>query len=115
MGIVGLANPHSVRVSVGYPRRDGTAPLPDARLPRPRLRRRRCRSGRPARQSVQAWGWWSSIAVRGRNTLDSLLSTVACLSFLWDGLRGAPTLAGPLLYPTPSLYGIVFVLSTKLC
>jgi hypothetical protein len=25
-------------------------------------------------------------------------------TFLWDGLRGAPTLAGPFLYPMPSCY-----------
>src|SRR5215212_10216445 len=112
MGIVGLANPHSVRVSVGYPRRDGTAPLPDARLPRPRLRRRRCRSGRPARQCrrgvvvLNSCTWTEYARLFGVHSL---------WSFLWDGLRGAPTLAGPLLYPTPSLYGIVFVLSTKLC
>jgi hypothetical protein len=36
-------------------------------------------------------------------------------TFLWAGLRGVLPPAGPLLYPTPSLYGIVFVLSTKLC
>src|SRR5919112_3369187 len=35
--------------AIGYPRSGGRAPLPDARLPRPRLRRRRCRLGRPAR------------------------------------------------------------------
>src|ERR671911_2162856 len=44
----GLALPHRTR-AIGYPRSDGTAALPDARLPRPRLRRRRCRLGRPAR------------------------------------------------------------------
>ena len=35
--------------AIGYPRSGGTAPLPDARLPGPRLRQIRCRSGRPAR------------------------------------------------------------------
>src|SRR5215213_10727303 len=43
-----LALRHRSR-AIGCPRSDGTAPLPDARLPRPRLHRRRCRSRRPTR------------------------------------------------------------------
>ena len=35
--------------AIGYPHNGGTAQLPDARLYRRRLRRRRCRLGRPAR------------------------------------------------------------------
>ena len=57
---MGLALPHSAKVSaglalphrtqgLGYPRSGGKAPLLDARPPRPRLRRRQCRLGRPAR------------------------------------------------------------------
>jgi hypothetical protein len=51
--------------------------------------------------SVQAWGWWSSLASLGRNTLDFLVSTVSspfCGS--GSGVLAAP--AGPFLYPTPS-------------
>jgi len=32
--------------AIGYPRSGGKEPLPNARLPRPRLRQIRCRSGR---------------------------------------------------------------------
>jgi hypothetical protein len=35
--------------AIGYPHSGGRALLPSARLPRPRLRQIRCRSGRPAR------------------------------------------------------------------
>src|SRR5215211_5848535 len=38
--------------AIGYPRSGGTAPLLDARLPRPRLHRRRCRSGRQGRRAA---------------------------------------------------------------
>ena len=38
--------------AIGYSRSGGRAPLPSAPLPRPRLRRRRCRSGRPARRAA---------------------------------------------------------------
>ena len=51
----------------------------------------------PVRAGV---GVVSSLASLGRNTLDSLVSTVS--TFLWAGLRGAPTPAGPSLYATSS-------------
>src|SRR5215212_3379249 len=59
--------PHSLRRSaqaglatqegaINYPRSGGTAQLPDARLPRPRPRQIRCRSGRPDRPCSRGGG-----------------------------------------------------------
>jgi hypothetical protein len=45
--------------------------------------------------------------------LDSVVSTVSS-PFCGPGSGVSLAPAGPFLYPTPSLYGIVFVLSTKL-